>query len=190
MRIIAGTLRGRRLIAPKGFEVRPTSDRAREALFNILEHAAPPLRDCSFLDLFAGTGAVGLEAASRGARRVLLVETGREALAALRRNIEALGLEESVGVHAADASRLGRARTAFDIVFMDPPYGSGLAPPAVEGVLRQGWLAPQGRIIVELQADEALTPPAGVTPVDERRYGRGRFVFLERADADTADPSG
>ncbi len=178
MRIIAGRHRGRRLQAPPGLATRPTSDRAREALLGILEHGTPPLAGCRFLDLFAGTGAVGLEAASRGAEAVLLVENDPAAVVAIRKNIEHLGEAGRVRLLVADASRLGPAREPFDIVFLDPPWRSGLARPALEALLTGGWIAREGRLVVELAAAEPFEPPEGLAVERERRYGRTRFLFL------------
>jgi 16S rRNA (guanine966-N2)-methyltransferase len=178
VRIIAGRHRGRRLGAPPGLEVRPTGDRPREALFAILEHGEPPLLGARFLDLFAGTGAIGLEAASRGAATALLVELDATALRAATANRDALGEGRTVGILRADASRLGRATQPFDIVFLDPPYRSGLAPPTLEALLVGGWLAPGARVVCELSSRDTLLPPEGLAIEDERRYGRTRFVFL------------
>lgn len=180
MRIIAGTWRGRPLLTPKDRAIRPTSDRAREALFGILEHGAPPLCGARFLDLFSGTGAVGLEAASRGAAEVWLVDHDRQALALAAANRSRLGASANVRLVERDATRMGPARQAFDLVFLDPPYRSGLAGPALAD-LAAGWYAPCARIIVELEAKENLSPPAGYLLEQERRYGAARFVFLRIA---------
>ena len=177
MRIIAGQWRGRPLRAPKGATIRPTSDRAREALFDILEHGEPSLRGARFLDLFCGTAAIGIEAGSRGAAEVLLVDSDPEALRLAKANIARLGAPANLRLHAGDATRLGAAPQAFDLVFLDPPYRSGLALPALE-CLRGGWLAPQARVIVELAASEAFDPPHGFVLERERRYGAARFWFL------------
>ncbi len=181
MRIIAGSWRGRKLLTPSDRAIRPTSDRAREALFAILEQGEPALRGARFLDLFCGTGAVGLEAGSRGAAEVWLVDNDRQALALAAANLARLGAPDNVRVVERDATRLGRARNeAFDLVFLDPPYRSGLAVPALAG-LAAGWLAPGAGVIVELAAREDLTPPAGYGLEQERRYGAARFVFLRPA---------
>jgi 16S rRNA (guanine966-N2)-methyltransferase len=179
MRIIAGTFRGRRLLAPKGDAIRPTGDRAREALFDILEHGAPPLRDAAFLDLFCGTGAIGLEAHSRGAAGVLLIDQDRAALKLAEANIARLGSPPGVRLLARDATLLGPAPQPFDLVFLDPPYRSGLAAAALEGLGRGGWLAEGARIIVELAAKDDLELPPAYTLEQERRYGRAKFLFLQ-----------
>jgi 16S rRNA (guanine966-N2)-methyltransferase len=180
MRIIAGIWRGRSLLSPKDQAIRPTGDRAREALFGILEHGSPPLLGARFLDLFCGTGAVGLEAASRGAAEALLIDRTAAALALARANHARLGAPANVQLLAGDAARLGRAPGAFDLVFLDPPYRSGLATPALTA-LREGWLAERARIVVELAAKDELPLPEGFAFEQERRYGAARFVFLRSA---------
>lgn len=178
MRIIAGRHRGRILRTPAGKAIRPTSDRAREALFSILERGEPPVRGARFLDLFAGTGAVALEALSRGAASATLVDDDPAALACARANVARAGESANARLLRLDATRLGRAPGRFDIAFLDPPYRSGLAVPALASALEGGWLAPGARVVVELAATERLTPPAGLTLEDERRYGAARLVFL------------
>jgi 16S rRNA (guanine966-N2)-methyltransferase len=180
MRIIAGSWRGRALLTPKDRAIRPTSDRAREALFGILEHGQPPVRGARFLDLFCGTGAVGLEAASRGAAEVVLVDRQAAALALARANLARFGAPPNVSLLTADAARLGPAPHAYDLVFLDPPYRSGLAAPALVGLL-DGWLAPDARVVVELAAKDALELCDGYSLEQERRYGAARFVFLRAA---------
>jgi 16S rRNA (guanine966-N2)-methyltransferase len=180
MRIIAGSWRGRALLTPKDRAIRPTSDRAREALFGILEHGQPPVRGARFLDLFCGTGAVGLEAASRGAAEVVLVDRQAAALALARANLARFGAPANVSLLTADAARLGPAPHAYDLVFLDPPYRSGLAAPALVGLL-DGWLAPDARVVVELAAKDALELSDGYSLEQERRYGAARFVFLRAA---------
>lgn len=181
MRIVAGRHRGRKLLAPEGDAVRPTHDRAREALFSILEHGEPPLVGSRFLDLFAGTGANGLEAVSRGAASAMLVERDDAALRAMAANRAALGEERGVGILRADATRLPRATQAYDIAFLDPPWGNGLHAAALASLLAGGWLAGNARVVCELSPRETLEPPAGLAIEDERRYGKARFVFLRPA---------
>jgi 16S rRNA (guanine966-N2)-methyltransferase len=178
MRIIAGEFKGRRLRAPTGQVIRPTSDRAREALFGILEHGTPTVRGARFLDLFCGTGAVGLEAHSRGADAVVLVENDRTALQLARANLAQLGSPASVRLLARDATRLGPAPHRFDLVFLDPPYRSGLAGAALEGLLQHGWLGAETRVVVELAATDDLELPDGFMLERERRYGSAKFLFL------------
>ena len=185
MRVVGGRHRGRRLIAPAGETVRPTSDRAREALFNILSHgrfaaSGLPFAGKPVLDAFAGTGAVGLEALSRGASAAVFIETERDALAALRRNIAVLGEEDSAQIVAGDATRPPRAAFVCAVAFLDPPYGSGLAAPALTALAAAGWLAEDALAIVEVAARESLPMPAGFNVIDERVYGAARLVFLRR----------
>jgi len=185
MRIVGGKHRGRRLLAPPGETVRPTSDRAREALFNILSHGrlAPegvPFADAVVLDAFAGTGALGLEALSRGAAEALFIEQDRAALVILRRNIAALGEDARARIIASDATRPPRAPSACGLAFLDPPYRSGLAAAALAALDASGWLMPGALAILELGAREELAPPAGFILLDERVYGAARLVFLRR----------
>jgi len=182
MRIVAGRHRGRRLAAPPGEAVRPTSERAREALFNILAHGrfapAPVFEDARVLDVFAGTGAFGLEALSRGARFATFIEKDREARDALAANIKTLGETARTRLLAVDATAPPRADGPYDLVFLDPPYRSGLAEPALEALSRSGWLAPEALVVVELAARSDFEPPTGFISLEERRYGAGRLVFL------------
>ena len=177
MRVIGGQFRGRRLLSPQGAAIRPTSDRAREALFDILEHGEPP----SARRLLSGPvlrhGAVGIEACSRGAAAVLLIESDPDALRLARANLARVGAPPHVRLMAGNAARLGAAPQRFDLVFLDPPYRSGLALPTLAG-LRDGWLAPGARIVVELAAKEPLELPDGFAAEQERRYGAARFLFL------------
>jgi 16S rRNA (guanine966-N2)-methyltransferase len=188
VRIVGGRHRGRRLVAPPGEAVRPTSDRAREALFDILSHgsfaaAGIPFADEAVLDAFAGTGALGLEALSRGAAEAFLIESDRGALTALRRNIAALGEEEHAHVVPGDATRPPRAAAPCAVALLDPPYRSGLAAPALAALAAAGWLTPDALAVVELAAREAFDPPPGFAILDERRYGAARLVFLRRSPA-------
>jgi 16S rRNA (guanine966-N2)-methyltransferase len=182
MRIIGGQFRGRRLLGPKGQAIRPTGDRAREALFDILEHGTPVVRGARFLDLCAGTGAVGLEAHSRGAAEVMLVESDRDALKLAAANLARLGPPTSVRLLALDATRLGPAPHPFDLVFLDPPYRSGLAGAALQSLLRGCWLGAGARVVVELAATDDLELPDGYTLERERPYGRAKFLFLRSSN--------
>jgi 16S rRNA (guanine966-N2)-methyltransferase len=183
MRIVGGRHRGRRLLAPPGEAVRPTSDRAREALFNILSHgkyaaAGPPYAAARVLDAFAGTGAVGLEALSRGAGAAVFIERDRAALDALRRNIAALGEAGRASVLAMDATQPPLAAEPCALAFLDPPYQSGLAAPALAALAKAGWLGSGALAVVELAAREAFAAPAGFGLIEERVYGAARLVFL------------
>jgi len=185
LRIVGGVHRGRRLMAPAGEAVRPTSDRAREALFNILSHgsfaaAGLPFAGAPVLDAFAGTGALGLEALSRGAGSAAFIENGREAIAALRRNVAALGESDRAQIIAGDATRPPRAAFACAVAFLDPPYRSGLAAPALTALAAAGWLTADALAVVEIAASEELAAPPGFAIIDERVYGAARLVFLRR----------
>jgi 16S rRNA (guanine966-N2)-methyltransferase len=188
LRIVGGVHRGRRLVVPDGEAVRPTSERAREALFNIISHgnfaaAGLPFAGRPVLDAFAGTGALGLEALSRGAGAAAFIENGRDALSALRRNIAALGVGDRAHVVAGDATRPPRASVACAVAFLDAPYGSGLAAQALPALAAAGWLAPEALAVVELAADEKWMPLSGFAPIGERVYGAARLVFLRREPA-------
>ncbi|HMD63765.1 MAG TPA: 16S rRNA (guanine(966)-N(2))-methyltransferase RsmD [Stellaceae bacterium] len=183
MRIVAGRHRGRRLLVLPGGTVRPTSDRAREALFNILSHGrlaaeGIPFAGAAVLDAFAGTGALGLEALSRGAAEAVFIEHDREALAILRENIAALGENARARIVSGDATRPPRAPSSCALVFLDPPYRSGLAAGALAALDAAGWLAPEALAVVELAAREELLVPVGFTLIDQRVYGAARLVFL------------
>lgn len=185
MRIVGGRHRGRRLVAPPGDQVRPTSDRAREALFNILSHgdfaaAGSPFAGENVLDAFAGTGALGIEALSRGAARAAFIETDRAALTTLRGNLAALDEEDAADIVAGDATRPPRAPYTAALALLDPPYGSGLAAPALAALAQMGWLASRALAVVELAAKEPFPVSAGFVIIDERRYGAARLVFLRR----------
>ena len=193
MRIVGGIHRGRRLMVPPGEAVRPTSDRAREALFNILSHgdftaSGGIFAERPVLDAFAGTGAFGLEALSRGASAAVFIEDNRQALAVLRRNVAALGEAERAQIVAGDATRPPRAAFVCAVTFLDPPYRSGLAAPALTALGSAGWLAEDALAIAEVAAREPLPAPAGFSVIDERVYGAARLVFLRRERAPTGDP--
>ena len=181
MRVVGGRLRSRPLAGPKSDAVRPTGDRLREALFNILTHAyGDPVTGARVLDLFAGTGALGIEAVSRGAAYVLFVDEGVEARALLRQNVETLGLGGVTRIFRRDATRLGPAHPLepFDLVFADPPYGKGLAEKALVAARAGGWLKPQALIVVEEAADAGFAAPEGFTELERRKYDNSAFVFL------------
>jgi 16S rRNA (guanine966-N2)-methyltransferase len=181
MRLVGGKLRSRPLAGPKSNVVRPTSDRLREALFNILAHSHDdPLTGGRVLDLFAGTGALGIEAISRGAAYALFVDDGVEARALLRDNVETLGLGGVTRIFRRDATRLGLAHPieAFSLVFLDPPYGKGLAEKALLSAREGGWLRPDALIVVEEAADAGFKPPEGFAELERRRYDDTEFVFL------------
>jgi 16S rRNA (guanine966-N2)-methyltransferase len=175
MRIVAGKFRGAGIEAPKGLATRPTSDRVRQALFNVLEHGAPrfTFEGARVLDLFAGSGALGLEALSRGARFCLFVEESAQARAAIRSNVEALGLTGVTKIWRRDATKLGEAGKLqpFNLIFCDPPYGQRLGERALAETVNMGW-AEEGAIAVwEERADAVIAWPARFEEIDARRYG-------------------
>ena len=188
MRIVGGIHRGRPLKAPPGRDLRPTSDRAREALFNILGHgmAGVDLDGASVLDVFAGTGAFGLEALSRGADHATFIDNSAEAIKCLRQNADALGESLRATPIRADATRLpppplvAQAPCAF--AFLDPPYGSGLAVPALNALVAQRWIAAGTLSVVEIAAKEPFQAPDPFDCLDERTYGAARLVFLSLSD--------
>ncbi len=175
MRIVAGKFRGRALAAPADQRVRPTSDRVRESLFNILAHGCEgfAIEGANVIDLFAGTGALGLEALSRGARACLFVEEDAEARGLIRQNIEALQLTGQTRIYRRDATDLGPAgnREPFTLAFLDPPYGKGLGEKALASALAGGWLAPGALIVLEDRADIGIAWPEGCREIEERTWG-------------------
>ena len=193
MRIVGGQLRGRALATPGDDATRPTSDRVREAVFNILAHGMPDfeLQGARVLDLFAGTGALGIEALSRGARFCLFVEDGAEARALIRRNVEAFGLTGVTKIFRRDATSLGPAGAlgGFTLAFLDPPYGQGLAERALVASAEGGWLAPGAIVVIEERKGTAVTLPAGFTALDRRAWGDTEVLFACFAAADPARAS-
>lgn len=174
MRIVGGEFRGRSLAAPESQAIRPTSDRVRESLFNILSHAeGVDLQDARVLDLFAGTGALGIEALSRGAKFCLFVDDGAEARGLIRDNMEAFALNGRSRIFRRDATGLGPSGTmgAFDIVFADPPYRKGLGEKALQSAAQGGWLRPGTAIILEEAADAHVELGEGFQLFDTRTYG-------------------
>jgi len=185
MRIVAGRHRGRALAAPKGGEVRPTSERAREALFDILAHARFAERDliegARVLDAFAGTGALGLEALSRGGQFATFLERDRDARALLQANIKSLGEDKNARILAADALHPPRADAPCDLIFLDPPYDEDVAAAALAALAVQHWLAEGAVVSLEQPAKRDSAPPAGFAVLDERRYGKTSLWFLQYA---------
>jgi 16S rRNA (guanine966-N2)-methyltransferase len=180
MRVVGGRLRGRPLSAPRSQAIRPTADRLRESVFNILIHAyQDPIRDARVLDLFAGTGALGIEAISRGAAFALFVDDSAEARALLRDNIAGLGLGGTTRVFRRDATRLGDAHPVepFALAFLDPPYGKGLAQQALASAQAGGWLAPGALVVVE-DLKAAFAAPPAFNELERRSYDDTEVVFL------------
>ncbi|HTV67714.1 MAG TPA: 16S rRNA (guanine(966)-N(2))-methyltransferase RsmD [Rhizobiaceae bacterium] len=184
MRIVGGEFRGRPLATPRSNEIRPTTDRTREAVFNVLAHRfAGRLEGARVLDLFAGTGALGIEAISRGAASCLFIEETAEGRGLIRTNVEALGLQGRTKIFRRDATNIGDAGTIqpFGVVFADPPYGKGFGEKALQAARSGGWLEPKALCVVEEAASAPFAPGTGFEVVDERDYGETVIRFIERA---------
>jgi len=192
MRIVSGDFRGKSLAAPPGDATRPTSDRARQAIFNILEHAvwSDGVRDARVIDLFAGSGALGFEALSRGAAFALFVETDEAARGAIRENVDALGLFGRTRVHRRSAVDLGVRPgvdgPAFSLAFLDPPYGKGLGEQALVRLAEGGWLARGAILVFERGVTEPDFAVEGFETLDARDYGAARVHFLRYGEAATS----
>jgi 16S rRNA (guanine966-N2)-methyltransferase len=181
MRVVGGRLGGRTLVAPKSQAIRPTADRLREALFNILTHAYDdPADGARVLDLFAGTGALGIEALSRGATFTLFIDDGAEARALLRENVTALGLGGTSRIFRRDAAKLGPVYPLepFTLAFLDPPYGQGLAQKALASARAGGWFTSDALVVVEETTKANFATPEGFAEIERRRYDDTEFVFL------------
>ncbi len=181
MRVIGGRLRGRNIAGSSTQAIRPTQDRLRESLFNILMHAYEnPMLDARVLDLYAGTGALGIEAVSRGAKFTLFVDNGSEARALLRDNVESLGLGGVTKVYRRDASDPGPAHPVepFALVFIDPPYRQKLAEKSLVALRDGGWLVPEALVVVEEAKDAAFAAPEGYEELERRAYDDTEFTFL------------
>ena len=182
MRVVAGRFRGRALVAPDDMSIRPTSDRVRESVFNILAHGVEDftLAGARVIDLFAGTGALGIEAVSRGAAFCLFVEEAADARALIRRNVEALGLTGETRIFRRDATDLGPAGNMepYGLAFLDPPYGKGLGEKALTGLVDGNWLKPGAICVLEEKAGLALSLPSGLEQIDSRSWGETEVRFL------------
>lgn len=187
MRIVAGKHRGRVLTVPAGRDVRPTGDRVRESLFNLLAHGnygadgVSVFENAHVLDAFAGSGALGLEALSRGAAECVFMETAKPALDAIEENAAALGDAAQVRLIRADATRPPRAPSSMDLVFLDPPYRKDLLPPALAGLSSMGWIDAETLCCAELDGHDEFDPPSEMAILADRRYGRTRIVLLRAA---------
>ena len=181
MRVVAGKFRGRTLEGPTSNAIRPTSDRLRESVFNILAHAyGDPVTDARVLDLFAGTGALGIEAISRGARFALFVEDSAQGRALIRANADALGLGGVARIFRRDATKLGNAHPVepFSLAFCDPPYGKGLAEKSLASARNGGWLVPGSIVVVEESAEAKFSAPDGFEELERREYDDTKIVIL------------
>ncbi len=189
MRIVGGIHGGRRLRAPSGQATRPTTERVREALFNILRHGGgdilrhgdgerPAPEGMRVLDLFAGSGALGFEALSHGAQHVTFVEKNRQAADLIAENARTLGAEDAITILCQDATGLKRTAGPFDLVLMDAPYGQGLSEAALSALTKHGWLSPDVQLVVELGAGETFQAPSEYSEQQRRQYGAAQLVFL------------
>jgi len=183
MRITAGRFKGRTLTAPDGLGVRPTSDKVRQAIFNVLEHrdfgTGFQLDGARIIDLFAGSGTLAIEALSRGGRYALMIDAAAESRAFLRRNVEALGLTGITKIWKRDATDLGKnTGDVFDLAFLDPPYRKSLIAPALQALKNGGWLAPGALLIVESAGDDNIPFTDDFTVLDARDYGETRVTVL------------
>ena len=184
MRIVAGSLKGRAIVAPEGQGTRPTSDRARQAVFNVLEHAAwaDGLHGARVMDVYAGSGALGFEAISRGAAFCLFVETDEDARGAIRENADAYGVMGRTRVHRRSATDLGvrpgSDGEAFDLAFLDPPYRKSLGEQTLARLLEGNWLKPGAVVVFERGSDEPEIDTPGYERLDARDYGAARVLFL------------
>jgi 16S rRNA (guanine966-N2)-methyltransferase len=183
VRIIAGQWRGRPIEAPPGTATRPTSDRAREGLFSMLASRLGSFETLAVADLFAGTGALGLEALSRGGAHCTFVEKDRAALDMLQRNIARLGAQDRADVRAQAVEHASAPPRLYDLILIDPPYGTGLAQPALARAA--AWLAPGGWLSVEVHG-ETLSVPAGLEQAAERRFGKAEILLMRRASPKAA----
>ncbi|MEO3386253.1 16S rRNA (guanine(966)-N(2))-methyltransferase RsmD [Mesorhizobium sp. CAU 1741] len=184
MRIVGGALRGRPLASPRSDGIRPTSDRTREAVFNVIAHAyREHLEGGRVLDLFAGTGALGLEALSRGASHCVFIEESAQGRGLIRDNVEAFGLQGRTKIFRRDATMLGHVGTVipFDLVFADPPYGKALGERAIASALAGGWVRPGALIVVEEAASSPFQAPSGLVLADRREYGDTCVSFCTHA---------
>lgn len=182
MRVVGGRLGGRALKAPHSDAIRPTTDRMRESLFNILAHRSEfALDGARVLDLFAGTGALSVEAISRGADFAVMVDIGAEARGLQRENVEALGLGGTVRILRRDATKLGEVSpfAPFTLVFCDPPYGKGLGEAALASAIGGGWLAPGAIVILEERATVDVSLPAPLEEMERRKAGETQLIFAK-----------
>jgi len=190
MRIVGGAFKGRRLAAPGGRDTRPTSDRARESIFNIIQHGLGDwhgdLAGASVVDVFCGTGALGLEALSRGATHATFIDNAGPALAMAKKNAAHLNCWRDVTLLKIDATRLAppplASKTPVGVAFLDAPYGQELSFPALIGLRQRGWLTAGGLAVCEVADDEELPPVPGYEILETRTYGAAKVVFLQIRD--------
>ncbi|TXH35217.1 MAG: 16S rRNA (guanine(966)-N(2))-methyltransferase RsmD [Rhodospirillaceae bacterium] len=185
MRIDSGAHKGKKLVVPEGRDVRPTGDRARQAIFNMLVHGVDAVRDATVLDAFAGSAALGLEALSRGAASLVAFDTDPQALAAIRANVAGCREESRTTIRQADALRpppatgFGAAAPAT-LVFLDPPYGKEMVPAALTALDKARWIASGAVVVVELDRRDSFDLPAGYDLETDRSYGKARILMLRK----------
>ena len=184
MRIDAGSHRGVKLVSQDGQDTRPTADRARQAVFNILMNTYDAVRDAKVLDVFAGSGAMGLEALSRGAERASFIESDRGAAEAIKKNIAACREQARAQLFIADARKPPRVAVNWgpaSLVFLDPPYMKDLIVPAIAALREAGWIAPEALLVAEMHRKDAFTAPDSFELLDDREYGKARMVLLRHS---------
>jgi len=179
MRIIAGKFRGRRLISPRDATIRPTTDRLRESIFNVLAHRLGTFEGTRVADIFAGTGAFGLEAASRGAAFITFIEKHRQSLELIRQNLDQFDIKDKADILIADARNLPNASNPYNVIFMDPPYGKGLAEPTLQSLISANWIAPTGLVIVERAEEDIFEFPDQFEAIKKIKQGKRRVQFLQ-----------
>ena len=196
MRIVGGKFRGKKLVLPEDKRVRPTSDRAREALYNILGHDAelrgsegPLPLNAAVLDIFSGTGALGLEALSRGAAHVTFMDNQPESLKLVEMNVRNMTARDRTDILRRDALNPGMSGRQYGLVLMDPPYGEGLAGPTLAALLKNGWLKADSVIVIEVAAKENVDIPTEFRLLKDRKYGAARLIFLRRGSDQYDDTS-
>ena len=185
MRIDSGAHKGKKLVVPEGRDVRPTADRARQAIFNMLVHGKNVVRDAKVLDAFAGSGALGLEALSRGAVRLVAFDSDAAALKAIRLNVAGCHEDSRTIVQSANATKPPAARgftehAPADLVFLDPPYGKGLVAAALSALDKAGWIAPAAIVVAEMDRQDAVDLPADYETITDRTYGKARILILRK----------
>jgi len=185
MRIVGGTFRGKKLVLPEDNRVRPTADRTREALFNILGHGSryrtdngPLPMGARVVDVFAGTGALGIEALSRGAAHVTFIDNNAQSLKIVQKNITRIKAQRSADILMRNGTQPGPASNPADLILMDPPYNQGLAEPSLVALLGGDWIKDETICVVELAAKETFSIPDGLQILNERRYGAARLIFI------------
>jgi 16S rRNA (guanine966-N2)-methyltransferase len=180
MRIIAGEFRGKKLKSPKSDNTRPTSDRLRERLFNILAHKLENgFQDIRVADIFAGTGALGLEALSRGAAHAVFIEKHRESIQLVQSNIDSINAADRAKILTCDARNLPQQQEPYDLIFIDPPYGRDLATPTLKSLVEKKWMGVDTLTVLEMSKEDDLTIPVELEVIDERLQGKTKALILK-----------